>query len=72
MMLVNVKLDVSWEKGLHFKVSDFIGLNGTSKTNLAILVFFYCGEFVNNPVATHDRYFATSLHNAMLDVKDQS
>ena len=48
-MLVNVKLDVSRQYGLPFKVGDllvFVILNGTAKTNLAILVFLYCGEIM--------------------------
>ena len=50
-MPVNVKLDVSWRKGLPFKVSDFIVsvfliLNTTGKTKLTI--FLYRGEIVKN------------------------
>ena len=43
-MLVNVKLDISWQKGLPFKVPDFFGLinfewQGQNKVgNNAILV----------------------------------
>ena len=48
-MPVNVKLDVSWRKGLPFKVSDFIVsvfliLNTTGKTKLTI--FLYRREIV--------------------------
>ena len=37
--------------GLYFKVENVIGAvpsNGTTKAKLAILAFFYCGEFVKN------------------------
>ena len=45
-MLVNVKLDVSWQMGLPFKIADFIGLFnfewlGQNKVgNFAILVLW--------------------------------
>ena len=45
-MLVNVKLDVSWLKGLHFKVADVIGLfnfewlGQNEVGNIAILVLW--------------------------------
>ena len=50
-MLVNVKLDVSWQKGLPFKVGDllvFLIFKGTAKTKLAILVLLYCEEIMKN------------------------
>ena len=43
-MLTNVKLDVSWEKALHFKVTNFISLfnfkwhNKNEVGNIGILV----------------------------------
>ena len=49
MMLVNVKLNVSGYKGITFQGSLVkLILNGTAKTKLAILPFFYCGEMVKN------------------------
>ena len=45
-MLVNVKLDVSWQKRLSFKVADFIGLfnfewRGQNKVgNIAIFMLW--------------------------------
>ena len=53
-MLVNVKIDVSWQKGLHFKVTNFnkllvfIILNGKAKMKLVMIAFMYCGEIVKN------------------------
>ena len=49
-MFVNVKLDVSWKKGLPFKVADFIGLfkfeshNQNEVGNIAILVLWRARE----------------------------
>ena len=45
LMLVNVKLDTSWYK----RNADLI-LNGTPKTEVAILAFLHCGEFVKNSI----------------------
>ena len=50
-MLVNEKLDVSWQKGKPFKVQTslvFLILNGMAKAKMAILPFFCCGEIVKN------------------------
>ena len=38
MMLVNVKLDVSWYEGLPFKLADFSILNGLATTKLAAVL----------------------------------
>ena len=40
-MLVNVKLDVSWQTSLIFLI-----LDDTVKTKLAILARLYCGEII--------------------------
>ena len=48
-MLVNVELDVSGIRGLHFNV--LLISNGTAKMKLAILVFFYYSEFAKNSIA---------------------
>ena len=52
--------------GIHFKVGYFGGplLNGTPKTQMAILLFLYCGEFVKTSnVLFHQMVFpiASSL-----------
>ena len=47
-MLVNVKLDVSWQTSLIFLI-----LDGTVKTKLAILALLYCGEIIKNSIKSH-------------------
>ena len=54
MILVNMKLDVSWHKKITYQGSEtsfvkFIS-NGIAETKLEILAFLCCGEFVKNSI----------------------